>query len=115
MLKSSDSLPAGTRVFARSMEQAETITLAFAPEGQGLAARLDVRCRNDRDAADLASQLTRTTSLLREMMEREHQKPNPADLSGVLSSGAFRNEGRRVLGYWPIDRAFVQNVLGGSE
>jgi len=114
VLKSSDSLPAGTRNFARSLEQAETVTLAFAPEGHGLAARLDVRCRDDRDAADLASQLTRTTSLLREMMEREHRKPNPADLSGVLTSGAFRNEGRRVLGYWPIQPAFVQNVLGGS-
>lgn len=114
VLKSTDSLPAGTRVFARSLEQAETVTLAFAPEGQGLAARLDVRCRNDRDAADLASQLTRTTSLLREMMEREHQKPNPADLSGVLTSGAFRNQGRRVVGHWPIGPAFVQNMLGGQ-
>jgi hypothetical protein len=113
VLKSGDHLPAGTREFARSMEQAETVTLAFAPEGQGLAARLDVRCRSDKDAADLASQLTRTTSLLRETMEREHQKPNPADLSGVLTSGAFRNEGRRVLGHWPIEPAFVQNMLGG--
>ena len=114
VLKSSDSLPAGTRIFARSMEQAESVTLAFAPERHGLAARLDVRCRDERAAADLASQLTSTTSLLRKTMEREHQKPNPADLSGVLSGGAFRNEGRRVLGYWPIEPAFVQNVLGGS-
>jgi hypothetical protein len=114
VLKSSDSLPDGTRMFARGMERAETVTLAFAPEGQGLAARLEVRCRNQQDAADMASQLTRTTSLLREIMEREHRKPDPADLSGVLTSGAFRNEGQRVLGYWPIERAFVQNVLGGS-
>lgn len=113
VLKSGDKLPEGTRVFARGMERAETVTLAFAPEGQGLAARLDVRCHDERDAADLALQLTRTTSLLRETMERERQKPNPADLSGVLTSGVFRNAGRRVLGYWPIERAFVQNVLGG--
>jgi hypothetical protein len=114
VLKSGDSLPAGTRVFASGMERAETVTLAFAPEGHGLAARLDVRCREERDAADLASQLTHTTSLLRETMAGEHRKPNPADLSGVLTAGAFRNEGRRVLGYWPIERAFVQNVLGGQ-
>ena len=114
VLKSGAGLPAGTRVFARGMERAETVTLAFAPEGQGLAARLDVRCRDERDAADLASQLTSTTNLLRETMQRERQKPNPAALSGVLTSGAFRNEGRRVLGYWPIERAFVENVLGGN-
>ena len=113
MLKSGDSLPAGTRLFASGMERAETVTLAFAPDGHGLAARLDIRCRDERDAADLASQLTRTTSLLRETMERERQKPNPADLSGVLTSGVFRTEGRRVLGYWPIAPVFVQNVLGG--
>jgi hypothetical protein len=113
MLKSGDSLPAGTRMFASGMERAETVTLAFAPEGRGLAARLEVRCRDEQAAGDLASQLTRTTSLLREMMERERRKPDPADLSGVLTSGAFRNEGRRVLGYWPIERAFVQSVLGG--
>src|ERR1039457_779461 len=66
VLKSGDSLPDGTRMFARGMERAETVTLAFTPDGQGLAARLDVRCRNQQDAADMASQLTRTTSLLRE-------------------------------------------------
>jgi len=112
VLRSGDNLPAGTRIFARGMERAEAVTLAFAPEGQGLAARLEVRCRDDRDAADLASQLTRTTNLLRETMERERQRPTPADLSGVLTSGVFRNDGRRVLGYWPIERAFVQSVLG---
>ena len=114
-LKTGDNLPAGTREFARGMERAETVTLAFAPEGRGLAARLDVGCRDERDAADLASQLMRTTSLLRETMERERQKPNPADLSGVLTSGTFRNEGRRVLGYWPIEPVFVQTVLGGGN
>lgn len=37
MLKSGDSLPAGTRMFASGMERAETVTLAFAPEGHGLS------------------------------------------------------------------------------
>ena len=92
--------------------QALTLSRALI-ELDGLAARLDVRCRDERDAADLASQLTHTTSLLREAMAGEHRKPNPADLSGVLTSGSFRNDGRRVLGYWPIERAFVQNMLGG--
>jgi hypothetical protein len=49
------------------------------------------------------------------MMEREHRKPDPADLSGVLAAGAFRNEGQRVLGYWPIERVFVQTVLGFGD
>jgi hypothetical protein len=114
MLKSGDALPTGTRMFARGMELAESVTLSFAPEGGRVSARLEVRCRSDEYAAEMASQLTRTTALLRQMIERERQKPNPADLSGVLASGAFRAENRRVLGYWPLERAFIDNALGGQ-
>jgi len=74
-----------------------------------------VRCRNSQDADDLVMQLTRTTAMLRQMIEREHHTPNPADLSGVLTSGSFRSEGLRVFGYWPIERRFVENMLGGGQ
>jgi hypothetical protein len=111
VLKSPSNLPDGARMFARGMERAESITLGFAPEGSRLAARLNVRCRNAQDAADVAAQLTGATTLLRNLIAREHQHPNPADLSGVLTSGSFRGEGRRVVGYWPIDKAFVESVL----
>jgi hypothetical protein len=42
----------------------------------------------------------------------EHQTPNPADFSSVVTSGVFHHEGARLLGSWPIERAFVQNLLG---
>lgn len=113
-LKSGDDLPTSTRMFAGNMERAETVILTLVPEGQRFAAKLDVRCRNEQDAAEMASQLTRTTSVLRDKIEQEHQKPDPAGLSGVLTSGAFRGEGRRVFGYWPIQRAFVVNMLAGG-
>jgi len=114
MLRAGENLPDGTRAFARSVGQAETVTLAFAPEGHRLAARLDVLCRNEMDAADVALQLQRVTTVLRAMIEQEKQKPNPADLSGVLTAGSFRPEGRRVYGYWPIERVFVENILAGA-
>ncbi|PWU03842.1 MAG: hypothetical protein C5B51_18130 [Terriglobia bacterium] len=111
----SNDLPAGTRPFARSMERAESVLISFAPEGKRLAATLNVRCRTAQDAADLVSQLSRTTALLRQMIERENHKPNPGDLSGVLTSGAFRNDGVRVFGYWPIERSFIENLLGNGQ
>ena len=77
-----------------------------------MAARLNVRCRDERDASAIALELSRTTTLLQEAIRREHQQPNPADLSGVLVRGAFRSEGRRVFGYWPIEPAFVESMLG---
>jgi hypothetical protein len=109
--KSSWTLPDGTRPFARIVENAPSVTISFVAEGSGLNARLEVRCRSEQEAADLASQLTSVTSLARSMFEREHQTPNPADFSGLVTAGIFRNDGARLLGSWPINGAFVQNLL----
>ena len=48
------------------------------------------------------------------MMERDHQRPDPAGLSGVLTAGSFRSDGVRVFGYWPIEPAFLDNILAAS-
>jgi hypothetical protein len=112
--KSGPSLPAGTHIFARSLERAENVTLAFVMEGNRYAAKLNVRCSNDQDAVDIASQLSHSTTLLQQLIAREHVTPSPADLGGILSSGSFRSQGRRVFGYWPIERVFVDTALGGA-
>jgi hypothetical protein len=114
MLKAADSLPTGTRMFARGMENAERVVLSLGTGEKNYAIRLNVLCRSAQDAVALAGQLHNVTVLLREMIEREHHTPNPADLSGVLCSGSFRSEGLRVLGYWPIERRFLQNMLAGG-
>jgi hypothetical protein len=114
VVKSGQSLPPGTQMFARSLERAQAVTLAVVPEGDRFAAKLKVRCASAPDATALAADLSKTTGLLREMIAREHQKANPADLSGFLTSGAFRSEGAQVSGYWPIARSLIENLLGGS-
>jgi hypothetical protein len=112
VVKSGQSLPPGTQMFARSLERARTVTLFIVQEGDHFAAKLNVRCATNTDATALAADLNKTTGLLREMIAREHQKPNPADLSGFLTSGAFRSEGARASGYWRIERALIENLLG---
>jgi hypothetical protein len=114
-LKSAESLPDGTRPFARAVERADSVVLSLQPEGTRMAAKLTVRCHSSQDAADLASQLTATTDLLRKMIAREHQTPNPADLSGVLTAGSFRSQGDRAFGYWPMERVFLENMLGSGQ
>ncbi len=114
ILRSKEELPAGTQMFAEGMEHAESVTIAFTPDGDRLSANLSILCQTEADAAGLASQLVRTTMLLRDLIAREHQRPNSADLSGVLTAGSFRSKGRRVLGYWPVDRAFIENLLSGG-
>jgi hypothetical protein len=114
LLRSGENLPTGTKMFARGMEKAEKVVLTFAPEGSRLAVKLEVRCRNEQDAVEVASQLSSATLTLRQMMEREHQKPGPADLAGVLAAGSFRSEGLTVFGYWPVERPFIETILGGG-
>ena len=114
VLRSGEGLPTGTRMFARGVENAEGATVSIGPDGQRFAARLKVRCQSEGDAAATAAELRKTTALLGELIARERHQPNPADLSGVLTAGTFRSEGRSVSGYWPIERAFVDSLLSGG-
>lgn len=114
IVNSGQSLPSGTQMFARSLKRAQAVTLAIVPESDRFAAKLNVRCASDTDATELAAELNKTTGLLRELITREHQTPNPADLSGFLTSGTFQSEGSRVNGYWPIQRALIENLLSGA-
>lgn len=113
VLQSSESLPAETLTFARTVARAASVVLSFDAEDGRFAAKLSVRCRNSEDAAELAAELGRLTTSLRQTFASGNQKPNPADLTGVLAAGSFRSEGARVSGYWPIERAFIDNLLGG--
>lgn len=114
VLKTAESLPEGTHMFARSMQNAEDIVLALGPQAQAFAVKLDLRCRSDREAAAIAESLGQATGKLRDLIARENQQPNPRDLSGVLASGAFRSEGPRVVGRWTIERVFFEEFLAGK-
>ena len=114
MLKTGADMPPGTRMFAHTMEDADDVSIAMAPTGNRFEARLNVQCRSERQAAALAAQLAGITAMLREMIAREHQTPNPRDLSGVLTSGTFNHLGTRVLGSWPLEKGFVEGLLGGE-
>jgi hypothetical protein len=113
-LKSSNQLPASTRLFAAALGSADKILLSLGPQGRQFEAKLAVTCRTSEEAAALAAQLQHTTSLLRDMIARENQKPNPKDLSGVLTAGIFEQAGRRVVGRWPLPPVFLESLAGGT-
>jgi hypothetical protein len=114
-LKQAGSLPTGTQIFAKSLEEADDVLLSIGPEGKDFQAKLSVNCRSEKDAATLAAELERSTNLLRSMIAREKRTPNPRDLSGVLTAGAFRYSGRQVFGHWPISQGLVQDALSGGS
>jgi len=110
--KYAGSLPDGMRPFARIVENSPSVTVSFVPDGDRLAAKLEIQCRSPLEAADLVTQFSSVTETARSLFAREHQTPNPADFSGIVTSGSFRSDGARLEGTWPIARAFVQNLLG---
>ena len=113
-LRDTDSLPAGLRSYASALKNAEEIVFTLGAENDHLRVSLTVQCRDARDASAMQREFENTTTTLQKWIEREHQQPNPGDLSGVLVAGKFRQEDRRVYGQWPIPRAFVDEVMGES-
>ena len=103
-----DLLPEGTLAYASALRTAQRVVLSLGPQGDHLAVSLDATCRNADDAAALAAQLQKLTETLKTWIAREHAQANPADLSGVLTAGAFRRDDRRVYGTWPIQKEFIQ-------
>ncbi len=110
----SDTLPQGTVSFARSVSDADRVTLSLVPEKNRLAAKLTVLCRNGDDARRIVEDLNKKTEILRSMIAHAHGTPGPADIAGVLAAGSFQSNGRKVFGYWPIEPAFMRAILGAS-
>lgn len=112
-LKDASRLPAGTRAFARPLQDASRITLWLGLAGGRFALNLDVTCGSPESAAALAGELRSAAEWLRSLIAREGQTPNPLDLSGVLATGVFEQKGTRVTGRWPIEREFLDALTRG--
>lgn len=113
-IKDDASLPAGLRPFARALRGAQRVVLSGGPDGPQMRLQLDVTCSTAEQAATLTSQLRALTTLLDALIAREHQVPNPRDLSGILAAGVFEQKERRVRGSWPVQRAFFESLAGGA-
>jgi len=113
-LRDAQSLPTGARSFVSPLGSAEKIVFSLGPDASNLRLSADVTCSSEAAASDLMLQLQNATSMLQKMLARDHQQPNPRDLSGVLVAGSFSREGRRVLGAWPVARQFVETIAAGD-
>jgi hypothetical protein len=118
------ALPAGTHAFLSPLARAEHVTFAIGPaekspvgkssDGKRLQVRLEVACDSAETALAVSTQLTKTTDLLKKMLEREHMTPNKNDLSGVLVAGNFEQKEKTVLGTWPLEPGFVESLASGK-
>jgi hypothetical protein len=113
-LRSPEVYPPGTQLFIKALQGSGGVTLALGADGTRFRARMLVTCRSDRDAEILVAQFERITDVLRKMLSSSGLQPNPRDLSGVLTAGVFQRKGAEVSGEWPMERAFLEALSGGS-
>jgi hypothetical protein len=115
-MQSLDILPAAAKAYVPALQGAEQIVFSIgANPAQQLQLGVHVTCKDAPAATALVTQFEGTTKALRELLGRQRQKPDPADLSGVLVAGSFRRDERQVYGAWPISREFVDAIAGNAR
>lgn len=113
-LRNRQDLPAGARNFVAALAAAEKVNFSIGPHDDRLDLQMDAICSSAEIATTIANQLEGLTDVFRKLLARESATPNPRDLSGLLAGGMFRHEDRRVYGSWPMQRAFLEALAGGS-
>jgi hypothetical protein len=114
-LRQIQAVPAAARLLAQALADTEGVLLAAGPRDGQVELSLEATCGAPQQAAALASQLRRLTALLIEAVAAEKRQPDSRDLSGILAAGAFESKGRVVYGRWPVPRAFLQSLAGGTR
>ncbi len=114
LLKDPSSLPAALRIFAISMQSANSalIALTRAREGSAYAfeIKLQAECSSEVIADTVRSQLRLDTDALKLELAREHRPPNPGDLTGLLTAGTFATNGKEVTGTWPVRKELLKTL-----
>ena len=98
-LESIDTLPVAAKAYVPALQGAEQIVFSVgADPNRQLRFDLHVICKDPAAATALLTQFEAITKTLREVLARQRQKPDPADLSEVLVAGSFRRDERQVYG-----------------
>jgi len=112
-LQNMDTLPAAAKAYVPAVQGADEIVFSISTDrDRQLQLGVHVTCKDAPAASAVLTQFEGTTKALRDLLARQHQKPEPADLSGVLVAGSFRRDERQVYGEWPLPKAFVDAIAG---
>lgn len=110
LLANPAALPLALRIFAISLESAQSVVLGVEPSeanGAAFAVSIDAAFSNQAAAETARDQLDRSTSMLKLEFARDHRKPDPGDLAWLLTSGSFQAAGRQLIGSWPVRRELL--------
>ncbi len=113
-LKNSSALPDDAKPYLAALQNTDQILFSVGPSVDHLQLDVHVTCKDAAAASALVGNLEGATKTLRQWIGQSHQPANPGDLTSLLVAGAFRRDDRQVYGQWPIPKAFVGAIAGGS-
>jgi hypothetical protein len=108
LMKTPADVPLAVRIFAITLQAAESVTLSLGGASAGVAVQLDAGFPNEPTAEAARNQMEIQTKMLKLRLAHEQQQANPADLMGLLTSGTFQVVHQRVIGVWPVRRELLR-------
>lgn len=108
-LQQPNALPQPLRMFAIAIQSAQTLLISFSPDPQ---AAFDIKLQAHFALPAIANtsrnQLEIDTKMMKLELARERAQPNPADLTGLLTSSRFTQNGKVLEGIWPVSKELLQ-------
>ncbi len=113
LLSNPTQLPLAVRIFAISLESANSVLLELRPSSASNTAfmiGIDAVFRNSSMAETAEKQIELNTDTLKKELAREHQRAAPADLAWLLTAGTFQLTNEHLLGTWPVRRELLSSL-----
>ncbi|HEX4168439.1 MAG TPA: hypothetical protein VHZ55_23500 [Bryobacteraceae bacterium] len=111
LLTNPTQLPLALRIFAISLESSDSLLVSLRQSEQkedAFSIEVDSVFGNQPTAETARKQLEIDTGLVKQELAREHKPADPADLTGLLTSGVFQVEQRHMIGTWRVRRELLQ-------
>ena len=106
-------LPMAIRVFAISLQSADSLVLSLQPAnqtGEAFEIQIDATFANAATADTARTQLEIDTQMLKRGFARERQLTGPADFTGLLTGGTFQVRNRNLTGSWPVRQELLASI-----
>jgi hypothetical protein len=114
LLHNPAEMPVALRIFAISVQPANLVVVALGAPPPGspdaFEIKLYAQCPLPTTADTIKSQLQIETKMLKLELAHEHEQPNPADLTGLLTSGTFETNGKEITGEWPVRKELLKTL-----
>jgi hypothetical protein len=114
LLNNPSSVPVALRIFLISLQSCHSVMLAVnrgsTYKADTFNIELSAQCPSAVTADTARKQLEIQTKMLKLELGREHEQPNPADLTGLLTSGTFDTSGTEVRGLWPVRKELLKTL-----